>query len=109
MLNTHGSTKQQRTRATTEQRLDAIEQNVAHLNDAVDRLYHKVREQRQLISEYVTKQLVAAGDGDGRNGGVSAEDALFTFVCRRKFDEVEKELARLRQRLAGSDSIRRAG
>jgi hypothetical protein len=98
----------QRTRATAEQRLDTIERNVSCLNDAVDQLYRMVREQGRLITEYVTRQMVAAGSDGGQNGGVSPEDALFTFVCRRKFDEVEKELARLRQMLA-SGSVCRVG
>ena len=87
-----------------ERRLETIERNVTHLNATVDQLHRMLQEQRGQISEYVTRQLVAAG----QEGGVSAEDALFTFVCRRKFDEIERELARLRRVLA-SRPARRAG
>jgi hypothetical protein len=95
--------------AAAEQRLASVERDIANLAGAVDRLYEMIREQGQLIGEYVTKQLVAAGQGEGDTGEVSPEDALFTFVCRRKFDTLEKELARLREILTASGPIRRAG
>lgn len=107
---THGNGEtRHRSQPTVEQRLARLERNVANLNEAVDQLYRMAREQQRSIGEYVTKKLVAAGNGDGHDAGVSPEDAMFTFVCRRKFDAVEKELARLRQVVAGSDSVRRAG
>jgi hypothetical protein len=108
MLVNSGKTRDKSAQLTTEQRLAALETNVAGLRETTDRLYKMLKEQGELISEYITKQLVAS-DSEGRQAGVSAEDALFTFVCRRKFDHIEKELGRLRRLLAGSSSVRRVG
>ena len=108
MLAQSGKAKDGSAPPTTEQRLAAVETNVAGLRETTDRLYKMLKEQGELISEYVTKQLVGSDSRDHR-GGVSAEDALFTFVCRRKFDQIEKELGRLRRLLARSDSVRRVG
>lgn len=100
--------KDERVQPSAEQRLAALEGTVAGLTETIERLYKILREQGDLINEYITKQLVASGSKAEQSGGLSPEDALFTFVCRRKFDQVEKELARLRQLLIGPDSIRRA-
>lgn len=108
MLVQSGKARDESAQPTAEQRLAALETNVAGLRETTDRLYKMLKEQGELISEYITKQLVA-GDSRGHRVGVSAEDALFTFVCRRKFDQIEKELGRLRRLLAGSDSVRRVG
>jgi hypothetical protein len=74
----------------------------------MDRLHQMLREQGDLIREYITKQLVAGGSKSGQQSSISPEDALFTFICRRRFDQVEKELGRLRQLLVGPDAIRKA-
>lgn len=98
--------RNEKVQPTAEQRLASLETDVAGLNETITRLYRMLKEQGELISEYITKQLVAGGP-TGEQAGLSPEDALFTFVCRRKFDQVEKELGRLRQLLAGS--MREAG
>jgi hypothetical protein len=93
---------------TAQQRLAALEENVAGLREMIDTLHRMLKEQENLIREYITKQLTTGDPSGNHAGGISPEDALFTFVCRRKFDQVEKELGRLRQLLIGPDSIRRA-
>jgi hypothetical protein len=100
--------KDKQVRPSAEQRLAALEGTVASLTETMEGLHKMLREQGDLINEYITKQLVASGSKADQGGGLSPEDALFTFVCRRKFDQVEKELGRLRQLLVGPDAIRRA-
>ncbi len=92
-----------------EQRLTALEGSVADLSEANDRLYRMLKEQGELINEYITRQLVAGGSDRQQDKRLPPEDALFTFVCRRKFNQVEEELGRLRQVLAGLHSASKAG
>jgi hypothetical protein len=108
MLTPSNSAKDDRVQATPEQRLAALEGIVAGLSEAVDRLHNALKEQSELLNEYGSKQPAVGHAPAGRVGGLSPEDVLYTFVCRRKFDHVEKELARLRQLLVGPESIRKA-
>jgi hypothetical protein len=108
MLTPSNSAKDDQVQATPEQRLAALEGIVAGLSEAVDKLHQALKEQSELVNEYVGKQLAAGNAPASRVGGLSPEDVLYTFVCRRKFDHVEKELARLRQLLVGPESIRKA-
>ena len=101
MLTRDSNARNEKVRPTAEQRLAALETSITDVNEAIARLYKMLKEQGELITEYITKQVVASGPA-GEPSGVSPEDALFTFVCRRKFDHVERELGRLRQLLAGS-------
>jgi hypothetical protein len=96
------------TQTTPEQRLTALEGRVAGLSEAMDGLRRMLEQQGELLNEYVAKQPAASGATGNRVGDLSPEDVLFTFVCRRKFDHVEKELGRLKQLLVGPESIRKA-
>jgi hypothetical protein len=108
MLTQSNNAKDDQVQAAAEQRLAALEGLVAGLSETVEKLHKALREQSELINEYVSKQLVAGAVTANHVGGLSPEDVLYTFVCRRKFDHVEKELARLRQMLIGPESIRKA-
>ncbi len=100
--------KDEKVHLTPEQRLATLEANMVSLGETIDRLRTAVREQSELIREHITKQLVASGTKVAAENSISPEDALFTFVCRRKFDHVEKELNKLKQLLIGPDAIRKA-
>jgi len=108
MLTQSNHVKDERVQPTTEQRLAALEANIAGLGETVDRLHKMVREQGDLIREYITTQSVAGGSKSSPSSSISPEDAIFTFVCRRRFDHVEKELSKLKQLLIGPDAIRKA-
>jgi hypothetical protein len=108
MLTQSNNAKDDQIQATAEQRLAALEGIVAGLSKTVDKLHKALQEHSELINEHVTKQLAAGNASANRVGGLSPEDVLYTFVCRRKFDHVEKELTRLRQLLVGPESIRKA-
>lgn len=94
---------------SNQQRLSALERDVAAMRESMDKLAKMFRERGELITEYITGQMVAAGSEGERSGAVRPEDALFTFVCRRKFDEVEEELKRLRASMVRSGSLENTG
>jgi TolA-binding protein len=108
MLAQSDNAKDGQVQATAEQRLAALEGTVAGLSEAVEKLHKMLKEQAELLNEHATRQLAAGNSTASRVGGLSPEDVLYTFVCRRKFDHLEKELGRLRQLLVGPESIRKA-
>ncbi len=108
MLTQSNHVKDEQVQPTTEQRLVALEASVASLGATVDKLHKMVREQGDLIREYTTTQLAAGSSKSSPSSSISPEDAIFTFVCRRRFDHVEKEVSRLKQLLIGPDAIRKA-
>jgi hypothetical protein len=108
MLTQGNNAKDDQVQATAEQRLAALEGIVAGLSETVDKLHQALKEQSELLNEYGSKQLAAGNPPANRVGGLSPEDVLYTFVCRRKFDHLEKELTRMRQLLIGPESIRKA-
>ncbi len=108
MLTQSNNAKDDQVQVTAEQRLAALEGLVAGLSETVDKLHKALQEQSELVNDYVSKQAAAGSAPSNRVGGLSPEDVLYTFVCRRKFDHLEKELGRLRQLLVGPESIRKA-
>ncbi len=108
LTQSNNAKKDDQVQATAEQRLTALEGTVAGLSEKIDTLHKMLKEQTDLVNEYVSKQAAAGNATANRVGGLSPEDVLYTFVCRRKFDHLEKELGRLRQLLVGPESIRKA-
>jgi hypothetical protein len=87
-------------RITVDQRLSALEREVVVLDDTVKLLHKMLKEQRELINEYITAKVSAAElDSIGKAGEVRPEDALYTFVCKRRFDKLDKELVKARKRI----------
>jgi hypothetical protein len=82
---------------TTEQRLAALERANVVLDGKVTLLHKLLKEQRELINEYITRRVSSANEDNGQNGNSRPEDALFTFVCKRKFDKLEKDIERIRK------------
>jgi len=85
-------------RLTISQRLSAFEREITVLHDTVKLLHKMFREQRELINDFVV-QKVAQADTDVAANGNSVKDGkeIFTFVCRRKFDKLEKDIEKLRK------------
>jgi hypothetical protein len=84
-------------RFTTEQRLNTLERELVILPDTVKLLHKLLKEQRQLINEYITKNITSANENQKQKGNVRAEDALFTFVCKKKFGILERRIERLQK------------
>jgi hypothetical protein len=92
-----------------EQRLAVLERQVSHLGERLDGLARGLKEQRELITEYITKQMVAAGKGAALTGQVPAEAGQFIFICNRRFKKIETELARVTRLVARCESLRHTG
>lgn len=84
-------------RFTMEQRIAALERDNVVLHDTIDLLHRLLKEHRQLINEYITQQMTAAERSVDETGDVRPEDALYTFVCRQRFDRMSKEVESLRK------------
>jgi hypothetical protein len=92
-----------------EQRLAALERQVSRLGDRLDGAARALKEQGELIAEYITKQMVSAGAGDETGGRVPPEAGQYIFICNRRFKKIEKELGRVARLVARCESLRNAG
>lgn len=86
-----------RMRLTIEQRVAAMERDNVVLHDTIKLLHKLLREDRALIHEYITHSVAAANANAGHTGDVRPEDALYTFVCKRRFDGLCREVEALRK------------
>ena len=84
-------------RLTVEQRLQVIKREVAVLQETTKLLHRMLKDQSELITEYITKQVISAGDSRANEARTRPEDALYAFVCRKRFDRIEKELGKMRR------------
>jgi hypothetical protein len=97
-------------RLTLEQRLGALERDNVVLRDTIKLLHRLLKEQRELISDYVTLKMTCAAAGDGQNrANTRPEDALYTFICKRRFDRIEKDMDKLRKLIESSKLGLKAG
>lgn len=63
-------------RLTIAQRLAALERDNVVLHDTVKLLHKLLREQRQLINDYITQKVLSADDSEGQEKSLRPEDAL---------------------------------
>lgn len=89
-------------RLTTEQRLASLERENVVLQDRVTLLHKLLKEQRQLINDYITQRVTSANETEGRNGNTRPEDALYTFICKKKFDLLDKKIERISKSVTDS-------
>ncbi len=82
------------------QRISALERDNVVLHDTINLLHRLLKEHRQLINEYITQQMSARDRSEDGTGEVRPEDALYTFVCRQRFDRMSKEVESLRKLIA---------
>ncbi len=83
-------------RLTTEQRLEYLEREVVVLHDTVKLLHRLLKQQRELIHDYITHTVASTVGGDEQsNGNVRPERALYTFVCKRRLDIIERQIEKL--------------
>ena len=74
-----------------------MERDNVVLHDTVKMLHKLLKEQRQLINEYITQKVMSAAQIDGRKSNIRPEDALYTFICKRRFEILEKRIEKIRQ------------
>jgi hypothetical protein len=80
-------------RLTVQQRLLALEREVVVLHDTAKLLHRLLKDQGQLISEYIVAKVAEANTTDESNGGAARpEQELYTFVCKQRFDKIEKDV-----------------
>lgn len=97
-------------RLTVEQRLQAMERDVVVLQDTIKLLHKLLKNQGVLIHDYITQKVAQADTTvEDNSGNGRPEDALYTFVCKQRFDKVDKDIKRLRELIAGHKSGLRAG
>jgi hypothetical protein len=84
-------------RLTTEQRITALERDNVVLHDTIKLLHKLLKEQQQLISEYITKKMMSSNESGGHKGNVCPADALYTFKCKRRFEGIEKHIEKMRK------------
>jgi len=78
-------------RLTTEQRLRALEREVTILQDTIKLLHRLLKEQSNLINDYILQRVSKAEAVPSKEGG-GHEDALYTFICNKKFNNLEKQI-----------------
>ena len=82
-------------RLTTEQRIAALERDNVVLHDTIKLLHKLLKEQQQLISEYITQKMMSSNGSGGQKGKVCTTDAQYTFKCKRRFEVIEKQIERI--------------
>jgi len=80
-------------RLTVEQRLQALERDTVVLHDTIKLLHKLLKEQEQLISEYIVRKVASADANNKRNAEhIRPEKELYTFVCKQRFDKIERDV-----------------
>ncbi|MHC4664718.1 MAG: hypothetical protein ACYS9T_02020 [Planctomycetota bacterium] len=80
-------------RLTIEQRLQALERDTVVLRDTIKLLHKLLKDQGNLISEYIVQKVAAAEGMEETNGGNGRpEQELYTFVCKQRFDKIERDV-----------------
>ena len=88
-------------RLTTEQRLQALERDIVVLHDMIKMLHRMMKDQGRIAN--------SNGDEAGENGNGRPEQELYTFVCQKRFDKLEKDVKRTLQAVEGLKFKSRAG
>ena len=82
-------------RLTTEQRITALERDNVVLYDTIKLLHKLLKEQRQLINEYITQKMMSSNVSGEQKENVCPADALYTFKCKRRFEGIEKHIEKM--------------
>lgn len=96
-------------RLTIEQRVAALERESIVLSDTVKLLHKLLKEQRRLTNEYITQKVTFARQGDEQEDSVPPETGLYTFVCRTRFERLEKQVEKMRKLVESQSVGLRAG
>lgn len=86
-------------RFTTEQRLLALERENVVLHNTTQLLHRMLKEQRQLINDYIIQTLTAIDTNQEQNESVRPKEAVYTFNCKQRFDRLEKTIEKLRKQM----------
>ena len=92
-------------RFTVEQRLAHLERENIILHDTTKMLHRTLKEQRQLIRDYIAQVLVSDDGSVAKNEQVQterAEKAQYAFTCMQRFDRLEKAIEKLYEKIGES-------
>jgi hypothetical protein len=80
-------------RLTVEQRLRALERDAVVLHGTIKLLHRLMKEQGQLINDYIVRKVAEANTEDDPNGRAPRpEQELYTFVCKQRFDKIDRDI-----------------
>ncbi|UCE48868.1 MAG: hypothetical protein JSW47_01750 [Phycisphaerales bacterium] len=85
-------------RFTVEQRLAHLERENVILHDSTQMLHRMLKEQQELIKDYIAQILVSGDESEEQNERVRterAEKAQYTFTCMQRFERLEKSIEKL--------------
>jgi hypothetical protein len=87
---------------TINQRLQALEREVVVLHDTFKLLHKMLKNQGEMINDYIVRKVAEASPADeGGNGNGRPEQELYAFVCKQRFDKLEKDLRKMIQMVEG--------
>jgi uncharacterized coiled-coil protein SlyX len=91
-------------RLTIEQRIAALERESVVLSDTLKLLHKMLKEHRRLINDYITQKVMSARQSGAHESTLHPANELYTFVCRTRFERLEKQVEKIRK-LIESQSI----
>ena len=84
-------------RMTLEQRIQALERESVVLSDTIKLLHKLLKDQNRLINEYITHKASQAADPDNETSNSRPENELYTFICQKRFDQMEDGIRKMRK------------
>jgi ubiquinone biosynthesis protein UbiJ len=91
-------------RFTIEQRLAQLERENVVLHDTTKLLHGMLKDQQQLIKDYITQMIVSTDESEVQIPRVRAEKAQYTFTCKQRFDRLERTIEKLHEQ-AGESAL----
>lgn len=79
-------------RLTTEQRLQALERDAVVFHDTIKVLHKLLKDQGELINDYIVRKMASVAAEGHKGNNSRPEKELYTFVCQRRFDKLEKDI-----------------
>ena len=86
-------------RLTREQRIAALERDNVVLHDTIKILHKLLKDQQQLIHEYITQKMLSFDKNDVQKGKVCPGNAQYTFKCKRRIEMLEKNIEKMRSQI----------
>lgn len=83
--------KQDHMRLTIQQRLDSLDRDIIVLQDTMKLLHMMLKDQNALINEYLVRKVAASDKVKVEEKGRPV-DMIYTFVCKQRFDRLEKDI-----------------
>jgi hypothetical protein len=97
-------------RLTVDQRLQALEREVVVLRDMLELLHKMLKNQGGMISDYIVQKVAESNPAEeGGKGSARPAQELYAFVCKQRFDKVERDLRKVMQMVEGLRFKHKAG